>query len=168
VVAVPQTGVQQVGDSDMNTMRTGVLLTFFVLILTAATMVGCQAEAPPATASITGGVFFDCNRDGTCNQADCGIKNVDIRLYRDACGGDLLQTAKTHEDGSFAFPDLAPGAYCVFLDAKLETCGYEANFPTNAISRKTVLKPGDKVVLHWFGLTRLGDGVSEPLSSAED
>jgi hypothetical protein len=136
-------------------------------MLTLYVVMACHSQPPVETASISGGVFFDCNRDGSCNELDCGVENVDIRLYRNACGDDLYQTVRTSADGSFAFPELAPGDYCVFLDARLETCGFEANFPTNAISRKTTLAPGDTVVLQWFGLTRLGDGTAEPLPSQE-
>jgi hypothetical protein len=127
---------------------------------------GCDSRATLETASISGGVFFDCNRDGDCNEQDCGVENVNIRLYHNACGDELYQTARTLSDGSFAFTELEPGQYCVFLDARLETCGFEANFPTNAISRETMLAPGDTVILQWFGLTRLGDDAAEPLPTS--
>lgn len=132
-----------------NILVLSFALTLF-LFLSACTP---PDEAAPST--IAGGVFFDCDKNGDCDTGDCGIEDMRIRLYADSCGGDILQTATTNEEGEFQFSGLEPGEYCVFPDFKFEMCGYGGNYPTNAISRKVSLEPGHNADLTWFGMTRL-------------
>jgi hypothetical protein len=136
--------------------------TLFLLCLLMASLAGCRAESPEQPATLTGGVFFDCNRDGACGEGDCGIENITVRLYQGGCNGTMVQTAKTDDAGSFQFSGLEPGDYCVFMDAELDTCGYGGNFPTNAISRKVSLSSGEVLALEQFGLTKLGGETAQP------
>jgi hypothetical protein len=124
-------------------------------------LAACTPTAEPPTASISGGVYFDCDKNATCDTDECGIADMPIRLYYGTCGENMLQTHATNEKGEFLFSGLAPGDYCVYPDFELKTCGYGGNFPTTAISRPVTLEAGTKVDLVWFGFGNLS-GDSEP------
>ncbi len=133
------------------------------LILVLITLSVCIASFTPVaeshTASISGGVYLDCDQNGECDTEECGIADMPIRLYYGACGENMLQTDITDENGEFKFSELAPGDYCVFPDFELKTCGYGGNFPTTAISRNVTLESGTKADLAWFGFDKRTDDV---------
>lgn len=138
----------------MKTVRTPLVL------LSIAVCLGISACAPvtePNNASISGGVYFDCDKNGACDKEDCGIANMPVRLYSGDCGENLLQTHLTDEEGKFLFSELEPGKYCVFPDFEMIMCGYAGNFPTTKISRQVTLESGTKSDLVWFGFGKLAD-----------
>jgi hypothetical protein len=137
--------------------KTWILLPFILSMCLAA----CTPVEEPPTASISGGVYFDCNQNAKCDADECGIAGMSIRLYYGACGENLLQTYISNKKGEFMFSGLAPADYCVFPDFELKSCGYDGNFPTTAISRHVTLEPGMKVEIVWFGFGNLSGG-SEP------
>lgn len=140
-----------------SSQKTWILLLFILPICLAA----CTPVAEPPTATISGGVYFDCDKNAQCDADECGIADMPIRLYYGACGENMLQTHATNEKGEFVFSGLAPGDYCVFPDFELKTCGYGGNAPTTAVSRPVTLEAGMKVDLVWFGFGNLS-GDSKP------
>jgi hypothetical protein len=142
----------------MNSSQSTWIQVLFILPLCLA---ACTPVAEPRTASISGGVYFDCDKNGECDTEECGITEMTVRLYYGTCGENLLQTQISNKDGEFIFSGLAPGDYCVFPDFELKTCGYGGNFPTTAISRHVNLESGMKADLVWFGFGNLS-GDTDP------
>jgi uncharacterized repeat protein (TIGR01451 family) len=64
----------------------------------------------PNTASISGRVFLDANRDGLFTTGELGIPNVTIRL-RNTGSTTVLRTTTTGADGTYSFTGLAAGSY---------------------------------------------------------
>ena len=122
-----------------------------VLFILPLCLAACTPVAESPTASISGGVFFDCNKNGECDSKETGIAGMPIRLYFGSCGENILQTHLTDKEGEFIFSELTPGDYCVFPDFELKTCGYGGNFPTTVISRHVTLEAVTKASLVWFG-----------------
>lgn len=129
-----------------------------LLALLSFALVACEPVADSDTASISGGVFFDCDKDGECAEDETGLAEMCVRLYAGACGEDMVQTHKTDEEGKFLFAHLAAGEYCVMTDFELRTCGYAGNHPTTSISRSVTLTEGAHVELEWFGFGDLSGG----------
>ena len=134
-----------------------------VLFIPLLWLAACTPVEDTHTASISGGVYCDCNQDGKCAESETGIPNMKVRLYFGACGENMLETHLTDKEGQFMFSGLAAGKYCVFPDFKLKTCGYGGNSPTTPVSRHVTLESGMKAELVWFGFGDLsGDGDAEP------
>jgi len=142
----------------MNTLKRAWIPALFILPLYLA---ACTPVADPHTASITGGIYFDCDKDGECADDEIGMAGMCVRLYSGACGEDLIQTHSTDEKGEFTFSRLAAGKYCVFSDFELKTCGFGGNFPTTSISRSVTLDSGMKAELVWFGFADIS-GNADP------
>lgn len=136
----------------MNSAQKTCIKVLFTLPLYLA---ACTPVAETTTASITGGIYFDCDKDGRCSNAETGIADMTVRLYFGACGENMVQSHETDENGEFTFSGLAPGEYCVYPDFELKNCGYSGNFPTTAISRHVTLESGMKADLTWFGFGTL-------------
>ncbi len=132
----------------MSILTRSLILASFVLPLL---LTACTPASNSRPASISGGVYFDCNKDGKCGEDETGISNMYVRLYFGACGQNMVQTHKTDKNGNFTFSGLDPGEYCVFPDFKLKTCGYGGNFPTTAITRHVTLESGMQAKLEHFG-----------------
>ena len=130
-----------------NLQRAWITALFFLPLFLAA----CTPVEQSSTASISGGVYFDCDKDGECGEEDTGIADMYVRLYFGACGENMVQTHRTDKNGDFSFKGLEPGEYCVYPDFELKTCGYDGNFPTTAITRKVTLKAGTNVEIKKFG-----------------
>lgn len=139
-----------------------------VLFVLSLFLTACTPVEEPHTASISGGIFFDCDRDGECAEDETGIAGMCIRLYQGACGENMIQNRDTNEKGEFLFSGLAPGDYCVITDFELRTCGYDGNAPTTSISRKVTLTSGMHAELEWFGFGSLaGDTETEETEETE-
>ena len=136
----------------MNTFQKIWIQGLFILPLCLA---ACTPVAETHTASISGGVYCDCDKNGECANNETGIANMKIRLYFGACGENLIQTHNTNEKGEFMFSELAAGEYCVFPDYELKTCGFAGNSPTTSISRRVTLENGMKANVIWFGFGNL-------------
>ena len=82
-------------------------------------------------------VFDDADKNGQRDPGEGGLSGVTVRLL-DA-DGKLLSTTTSASDGTYGFPDLAPGSYTVETD--LPT-GYS---PTGSTSRKVTVAAGADV-----------------------
>lgn len=143
----------------MTTFKKACIQALFILPLLLA---ACTPVEEPHTASISGGIFFDCDKDGECAEDETGIADMCVRLYHGACGENMIQNHQTNEKGEFLFSELAPGDYCVLTDFELRTCGFAGNHPTTAISRNVTLESGMHAELEWFGFGNLsGDAEAE-------
>jgi len=140
-----------------NVMKSSQISAALLWIAVSLATASCTPIAEPHNASISGGVYFDCDKNGACDEEECGIENMPVRLYFGACGENLLQTHLTNELGKFQFSELEPGEYCVFPDFEMIMCGYAGNFPTTKISRHVTLENGTKADLVWFGFGKLAD-----------
>ena len=130
-----------------NLQRAWITALFFLPLFLSA----CAPVEQSSTASISGGVYFDCDKDGECGEEDTGIADMYVRLYFGACGENMIQTHKTDKNGDFSFTALEPAEYCVYPDFELRTCGFDGNFPTTAITRHVTLKAGTNVEIEKFG-----------------
>jgi hypothetical protein len=136
----------------MNSSPRAWALLLFVLL---PVLVACSQPTDSNTASISGKVFFDCDKDGKCAEDETGLADMCVRLYAGTCGEDMIQTHQTDAEGEFLFTNLAAGDYCVMTDFELRTCGYAGNHPTTPISRRVTLKDGMHAELEWFGFGNL-------------
>ncbi|MEJ2402019.1 MAG: SdrD B-like domain-containing protein [Xanthomonadales bacterium] len=126
-----------------------------VLLLPVGSFAG-EAVGEPKTGTISGRVFLDENADAVfadCD-CDCGLEDIPVRLYRNHCGGLIIQTAKTDEQGFYHFQDLEPGDYCVMPNPKMICEGYQA---TKSITQKVRVEPGQDAEVEWFGLDHFID-----------
>ena len=142
----------------MNILPRAWIKAAFVLPLCLA---ACMPVADSRPASISGGVYFDCDKDGECGEDETGIADMYVRLYYGACGENMVQTHKTDKNGYCTFSGLEPGEYCIFPDFELKTCGYGGNFPTTAITRHVTLESGMQAELERFGFGDLSGVQSE-------
>lgn len=128
--------------------RISFLLIFLLVAIQSCGTTPNNNEKEIVTGSISGRVYFDENADTECDECECGLEEVEIRLYLGSCGKTLIQTVKTNEEGYFIFEDVAPDNYCVYSDLSITCDGY---LPTTSISRETELNPGENIELEWFG-----------------
>ncbi len=152
----------------MNTSQKIWAFLIFILLLCLA---ACTPVEEPNTASISGGVFFDCNKDGECEEDEKGIAGMCVRLYSGGCGGDMIQNHTSNEEGEFTFTNLAQGEYCVIADYDLLTCGFGGNHPTTSFSRHVTLESGMNAELEWFGFGNLSgdeEAVEEAVEKVVD
>lgn len=93
------------------------------------------AKAKPGSVGCS--VFDDADKNGQRDPGEGGLAGVTVRLL-DA-SGKLLSTTTSATDGTYGFPDLAPGTYTVETDLP---SGYS---PTGSTSRKLTVAAGDDV-----------------------
>jgi hypothetical protein len=112
----------------------------------------CQlAAAEPG--SISGNVFCDQDKDGTCGCEERGLKHIPIQIFVEHCGGVALQTVSTDEQGNFSFRNFQPGTY--FIRVNLDyVCG--GRVPTTGGCRKIELAAGESITLPAFGFSEFG------------
>ena len=128
-------------------MKTG----HYLLLLTLTFLLfACNQNNSPLndTGSISGRVYFDHDANAGCDECECGIEKVKIRLYEGACQGLFLQTVYSDGEGYFLFEDLEPKEYCVLSDLPPTCDGY---LPTTNSSQIVMLGPGEDLELGWFG-----------------
>jgi hypothetical protein len=130
-------------------------LVIAMSLLSASMFADADTQASK-TGGITGRVFLDENADAFFQECDCdcGLEHIPIRLYRDSCGGLIVQTARTNAEGFFHFDGLEPGPYCLMPDLKMICEGYQ---PTKSITQKVVVKAGEKTEAEWFGYDHFVD-----------
>lgn len=121
---------------------------FTLGLLQACTTAGIAPLSTNERGRLSGRVFFDENANQDCDDCECGIADVSIRLYADSCGGALMQIIKTDAQGYFEFTNVESGAYCVYADL-FPTC--EGYLPTTSISQKVELGRGEHIELEGFG-----------------
>jgi len=142
----------------MNTLKRVCIQILMILPLWIA---ACTPAEEPQTASISGGIFFDADKNGKYSQNETGKADMCVRLYKGGCGENMIENHSTNEKGEFQFTDLAPGKYCVVTDFELLTCGFGGNSPTTAITRHVTLESGMHTKLEWFGFSNLS-GEADP------
>ena len=148
----------------MNWLSRACTMAFIILTFVLA---ACNSATESNTASISGGVFFDCDQNGECAEDETGLADMCVRLYAGTCGDDMIQTHKTDAEGKFQFTGLAAGEYCVLTDFELRTCGYAGNHPTTSISRHVTLEDGMHAEVEWFGFGNLS-GKAPPSPGDDD
>ena len=104
------------------------------------------AELPNPT--VGGSVFLDRNRDGFVGSAEPGVGGVTITLTGvDTNGNLVVRTTTTAADGSYSFPNVAPGTYSVI---ETQPTGYGSS-SINTISG--VIVPSSGITQLNFGDT---------------
>ena len=104
---------------------------------------------PPATAALSGHVYVDANDDGRRGPGEAPIGGVTITLTgTDNLGHPVLLTTTTAADGSYSFPNLAPGTYrlvetqpAAYLDGGT-TAGSVGGVAGDDVIGSIVLAPG--------------------------
>jgi hypothetical protein len=137
--------------------RFGACAAFLVATLMLyGTALSAGSADKPQEGSIVGRVFLDENADTVFRECDCdcGLDDIPVRLYRDHCGGLIIQTARTDKEGYFHFHGLEAGVYCLMPMPKLICEGYQ---PTKSITQKVQVKPGETVEAEWFGFDHFFD-----------
>jgi len=102
---------------------------------------------------ITGNVYCDRDKNGICDCEEKGLKNINIKIFKQHCGGTALQTVITDKKGNFAFRAFDPGTYFVMVDLEY-VCG--GRIPTTTYCQEVNLPPGEKVNLPAFGYSEFG------------
>jgi hypothetical protein len=132
-----------------------------ILVMIAVLLFPClgiadQAPGKQDTGDITGRVFLDENADTVFEACDFDheLQDIPVRLYRDHCGGLIIQTVKTDEQGYFHFRGLEPGDYCLMPDAKMICEGYQT---TKSLTQKVQVKAGEEVEAEWFAFDHFID-----------
>jgi len=82
----------------MNSLQRTWIQVLFILPLC---LTACTPVAESHTASISGGVYFDCDKNGECDSKEAGITGMPVRLYFGSCGENILQTDLTDKEGEF-------------------------------------------------------------------
>ncbi|MCU0989773.1 MAG: hypothetical protein MUE63_09390 [Xanthomonadales bacterium] len=132
------------------------IFTIITLLLLPCAGAAANPADPQQAGGITGRVFLDENADTEFKECDCdcGMDDIPVRLYRDHCGGLIVQTAHTDAEGYFHFAGLDPGDYCVMPMPKFICEGFQ---PTKSITQKVTVKPGETVKAEWFGFDHFLD-----------
>jgi hypothetical protein len=103
--------------------------------------------------SIIGNVYCDQDKNGVCDCEEGGIKDVQVKIFTEHCGGTPLQAISTDEKGNFAFESFEPGTYYVLVDLAY-VCG--GRVPTTRNCRQVALAAGETVTLPAFGYSEFG------------
>jgi hypothetical protein len=142
--------------SSAITSISSFLLLLVAIVLYSGQVSGTGGDTSPEMGGITGRVFLDENADTFFEDCDCdcGLEHIPVRLYRNDCGGLIVQTAKTDAEGYFHFDGLEPGPYCLMPDIKMICEGYQ---PTKSIMQKVEVKAGERVEAEWFAYDHFTD-----------
>ena len=88
--------------------------------ITATTTLTATVNSTPVfeNAALSGLVWEDINANGSQDEDEPPLRGITVAIYRDGCPGSLLVTTQTTNlGGGFVFTNLAPGSYCVIVDA---------------------------------------------------
>jgi hypothetical protein len=126
------------------------------------TFTAAGAPGPGCVETEEGSGFY--RADGTLNFGEQGISGVAVYFISGACPADrlpiaedALETAVTDERGIYRFFDMAPGAYCVYIDAFSEDnvnllIPGDWTYPAYGTGRVGInLSPGQEVLAVDFG-----------------
>jgi hypothetical protein len=132
--------------------RLSTLTSLPLLATLLLSAVSCQATAAEP-GSISGNVYCDADKDGTCGCEEKGLKHIPIQIFVEHCGGVALQTISTDEQGNFSFKNFQPGTY--FIKVNLDyVCG--GRVPTTGGCREIDLDAGATITLPAFGFSEFG------------
>ena len=126
-----------------------ITLVAFALPITVHGDEGAASES----GSIVGNVYCDKDKNGVCDCEEGGIKDVQVKIFAEHCGGTALQAVSTDEKGNFAFESFEPGTYYVLVDL-VYVCG--GSVPTTRNCRQVTLTAGETVTLPAFGYSEFG------------
>lgn len=134
-------------------------LSIYLMLIGASTLLlSACGEADEQYASVSGRVYFDQDADKECDECECGIPEVHIKLFESSCGGELINIIHTNQDGNFVFLGLQAGQYCVFSDLDPQCNGYMA---TTSVSHQFELQAGEALTLKGFGYDFFVDQVQK-------
>ena len=105
------------------------------------------------TGFITGNVYCDQDKNGICDCEEKGLKEIQVQIFTEHCGGTPLQTVATDEEGNFAFERFDPGTYFIAVDLDY-VCG--GRVPTTSNCQQVNLVNGENVNLPAFGYSEFG------------
>jgi len=106
------------------------------------------------TGSITGNVFCDTDKNGTCDCEETGLKDIHVKIFTGQCGGTALQTVSTNAKGNFRFESFRLGTYFVLVDLDY-VCG--GRVPTITNCQQVTLFDGEEINLPAFGYSEFGE-----------
>ena len=105
------------------------------------------------TGFITGNVYCDHDKNGICDCEEKGLKEIQVQIFTEHCGGTPLQTVATDEKGNFAFARFNPGTYFIAVDLDY-VCG--GRIPTTSNCQQVKLVNGENINLPAFGYSEFG------------
>ena len=105
------------------------------------------------TGFITGNVYCDHDKNGICDCEEKGLKEIQVQIFTEHCGGTALQTVATDEKGNFAFERFNPGTYFIAVDLDY-VCG--GRVPTTSNCQRVKLVNGENINLPAFGYSEFG------------
>ena len=105
------------------------------------------------TGFITGNVYCDQDKNGICDCEEKGLKEIQVQIFTEHCGGTPLQTVATDEKGNFAFERFDPGTYFIAVDLDY-VCG--GRVPTTSNCQEVKLVNGENINLPAFGYSEFG------------
>lgn len=133
----------------MKFSRTATPLLLLCLLLPAY----CGQTMAAETGSISGNVYCDHDKNGICDCEEKGLKNIQVQIFAEHCGGTALQTVSTDVKGNFAFEKFKPGTYFVSVDLDY-VCG--GRIPTTSNCQQVRLANGENITLPAFGYSEFG------------
>lgn len=133
----------------MKFSRTATPLLLLCLLLAAY----CGQTMAAETGSISGNVYCDHDKNGICDCEEKGLKNIQVQIFTEHCGGTALQTVSTDVKGNFAFEKFKPGTYFVSVDLDY-VCG--GRIPTTSNCQQVRLANGENITLPAFGYSEFG------------
>jgi hypothetical protein len=68
---------------------------------------------PPPTANIAGFIWNDTNNDAIIDSTETFFGTVSVILKSGDCSGSTVSSATSNGGGTYAFPRIPPGDYCV-------------------------------------------------------
>ena len=131
-------------------MKFSGLVTTLLLF---ALLPGVSDAIASETGSISGNVYCDKDKNGTCDCEEGGLADIDVQIFSGYCGGTALQTVSTDTKGNFIFQGFETGTY--FIKADLDyVCG--GRVPTTTRCQQVRLAEGEALVLQPFGYSEFG------------
>jgi len=105
------------------------------------------------TASITGKVYCDRDKNGVCDCDENGLAGLHVKIFKGYCGGTALRVASTDKQGKFTFKGVEPGTFFIMVDLDF-VCG--GRVPTTTNCRQIELAAGETLNLPAIGYSEYG------------
>jgi len=130
--------------------------TFSLVAQAAAPKKGADLYAKRGTGIVSGVVYQDWDQDGERNEKEPTLAEAEVALI-DLLGNEVAH-AVTKQDGTYAFENLAPGAYTLVETAPL---GYSILGDEEADSVEThlIVTDGETTEAHFGHVLMLGMGL---------
>jgi hypothetical protein len=126
-----------------------------MLLLMAALVPGAFGSLALAAekASVAGKVYCDRDKNGVCDCEEAGLAGLQVKMFREYCGGTALRMVSTDKQGSFTFKGVEPGTYFIMVDLDY-VCG--GRVPTTTNCRQIKLAAGETLDLPAIGYSEYG------------